>query len=132
MGTRNIQQLMPVDVTCSSVENNEYQAWNAFDGNSQTRWSSAWADRQWLKADFGETKHIDSIEIDWEAAYCSEYSVYFSDNGRDWAAVVYAVYGQGGTDAINVDWNARYMMIGCTTRATVYGSSIYEVRVNGF
>src|ERR1039458_6159388 len=57
----------------SSVENSNFPASNAFDGNTGpakwTRWSSAWSDPQWISVDLGSTQAISKVLLDWEVAY---------------------------------------------------------------
>ena len=42
--------------TASSVENASFPASAAVDGNTGTRWSSAFSDPQWLEVDLGSTR----------------------------------------------------------------------------
>src|SRR3984957_507739 len=44
--------------TASSTENASFPASNAVDGNTSTRWSSAFSDPQWLQVDLGATASI--------------------------------------------------------------------------
>jgi hypothetical protein len=53
-GTANAAQGQPA--TASSVENGGTPASAAFDGNTGTRWSSAWSDPQWLQVDLGSSQ----------------------------------------------------------------------------
>ena len=57
--------------TASSVEGIEYDASKAFDGDMNTRWSSAFTDDEWLMVDLGKYCSIESVEFQWEAAYAS-------------------------------------------------------------
>ena len=50
-------------VTASSVENAGTPAANAVDGNAGTRWSSAFADPQWIQVDLGATYAIDQVVL---------------------------------------------------------------------
>ena len=43
--------------TASSVENASFPASAAVDGNTGTRWSSAFSDPQWLEVDLGSDRH---------------------------------------------------------------------------
>src|SRR5947207_1312967 len=54
--------------TASSLENASFPASNAVDGNTGTRWSSAFSDPQWLQIDLGSTKTICQAVLQWEAA----------------------------------------------------------------
>ncbi len=41
----------------------------AVDGNTGTRWSSAFSDPQWIQVDLGATATIDQVVLNWEPAY---------------------------------------------------------------
>jgi beta-glucanase (GH16 family) len=71
------------------------------------------------------------VTIYWEAAYASTYNVQISTDDSTWATVYTTSSGNGGTDVISFTLQpAQYIKINCITRATVYGSSIWEVIVN--
>ena len=55
--------------TASSAENAGTAAGNATDGNTGTRWSSAFSDPQWIQVDLGATATISQVVLNWEAAY---------------------------------------------------------------
>ena len=46
-----------------------YRPTAAVDGNTGTRWSSAFSDPQWLQVDLGATHRISRVALNWEAAY---------------------------------------------------------------
>ncbi|WP_239094940.1 discoidin domain-containing protein, partial [Planotetraspora silvatica] len=50
-------------VTASSVENPGAPASAAVDGDLGTRWSSAFADPQWIQVDLGATATIDQVVL---------------------------------------------------------------------
>ncbi|HEX4704064.1 MAG TPA: discoidin domain-containing protein, partial [Pseudonocardiaceae bacterium] len=49
--------------TASSTENANFPASNATDGNTGTRWSSAFSDPQWLQVDLGATASITQVSL---------------------------------------------------------------------
>src|SRR5690242_8368449 len=51
--------------TASSTENAGTPASAATDGNTATRWSSAFADPQWIQVDLGTTATISQITLRW-------------------------------------------------------------------
>src|SRR2546430_8867829 len=55
-GTANIAQ--GKTATASSTENASFPAAYAVDGNTGTRWSSAFSDPQWLEVDLGSSQSI--------------------------------------------------------------------------
>src|SRR5258708_37176487 len=57
--------------TASSVEGPGTPASNATDGNTGTRWASAFSDPQWLAVDLGATPAVDKVILNWENAYAA-------------------------------------------------------------
>jgi hypothetical protein len=122
-------------VSASSTELNSptsVLAANVTDGNYATRWSSAFADQQWIYVDLGANYDINRVKITWEAAYATAYQVEISTNTSDWTPVRSVT---GNTTLVNdltgLSGNGRYVRINCATRATAYGFSIYELEVYG-
>ncbi|MFC7761388.1 discoidin domain-containing protein [Catellatospora bangladeshensis] len=126
-GTANVAQGKPA--TASSVENAGTPASNAVDGNTGTRWSSAFADPQWLQIDLGATTAICQVVLTWEGAYATAYQIQVSSNASTWTSVWSTTTGAGGTVTINAAASARYVRIYMTTRATGWGYSLWEVAV---
>ena len=50
--------------TASSLENASFPASAAVDGNTSTRWSSAFSDPQWLQVDLGSVSAISQVVLD--------------------------------------------------------------------
>jgi beta-glucosidase len=117
--------------TASSIEYNDpqYDPSMALDNNFYTRWSSIWADNQWIQIDLGEPKTFYGVKIYWEDAYASSYSVQVSDNASSWTTVYSTTSGTGGfPDDINIgSQTARYIRINCLIRSTEWGNSIWEI-----
>src|SRR5262249_9552992 len=59
----------------SSPENAGFPASNAVDGNTGTRWSSAFSDPQWIQVDLGATATICQVVLTWEAAFARAYQI---------------------------------------------------------
>jgi beta-glucanase (GH16 family) len=115
----------------SSSESASYPASNAFDGNTTTRWSSAFSDPQWVRVDLGAVATITRVRLDWEAAYSTVYQVQVSNDGNSWTTVVNVTNGNGGVDDYNVSTSGRYVRMNGTARATAYGHSLWELQVFG-
>ena len=60
-----------------------FPASNAVDGNTGTRWSSAFSDPQWLQVDLGATASITQVVLQWEAAYATAFQIQTSPDGVD-------------------------------------------------
>ena len=119
-----------ITATASSQESPEYAPDAAIDGNFATRWSSAFADNQYLLIDLGHPRQITALEINWEAAYASSYEILLSTDSSNWLTAYSTTAGTGGIEHINITpQTARYIKINCIQRATEWGSSIYEVVV---
>ncbi|TDQ00546.1 beta-1,3-glucanase family protein [Labedaea rhizosphaerae] len=117
--------------TASSTENGSTPASAAVDGNAGTRWSSAFADPQWLRVDLGATATVCGVELDWEAAYAKAFQVQISADGNTWTTLYSTTAGTGGTTALNVAGTGRYLRMYGTARATPYGYSLWEFKIFG-
>jgi hypothetical protein len=122
-------------VTASSLEPNttgSVVAANATDGSYSTRWSSAFADPQWIYVDLGATYDINQVKITWEAAYATAYQIQVSTDASTWTTIKSVA---GNTTLVNDNTGltgaGRYVRIYGTARATTYGYSIYELEVYG-
>jgi hypothetical protein len=118
--------------SASSVENTGTPASNAFDGNTGTRWSSQFADPQWLQVDLGSSRQVNRARLTWEAAYAKAYQIQTSANGTTWSTVYSTTTGAGGVeDHTFTSTAARYVRVLGTQRATQYGYSLWELEVYG-
>jgi len=118
-------------INASSLESASFPASAANDGNTNSRWASAFADNQWITVDLGSVSTVSSVLLCWEAAYAKTYNVKFSSDGSAWTTVASITNGSGGVNTLDVSGSARYVGIECVTRATVYGFSLYEFEVYG-
>jgi beta-glucanase (GH16 family) len=118
-------------VTASSAENAGTAAGNAVDGNTGTRWSSAFSDPQWIQVDLGATFTISQVVLQWEAAYATAYQLQTSSNGTTWTTVYSTTTSTGGTQTLAVSGSGRYVRMNGTARATQYGYSLWEFQVYG-
>ncbi|MEV4509154.1 discoidin domain-containing protein [Dactylosporangium sp. NPDC049525] len=119
--------------TASSVESPHFPASAAFDGNPATRWSSAFADNQWLQVDLGALYTVTSYKLLWEAAYAVEYTIYTSADGATWQTQFSTDSGYGG-DVIGGSSGyppSRYVRLNAVKRGTRYGFSLWEFAVYG-
>src|SRR6266567_4740699 len=73
--------------TASSTENATFPASNAVDGNTSTRWSSAFSDPQWLQVDLGSTQSICQVTLNWEAAFASAFQIQTSTDAATWTTI---------------------------------------------
>ncbi|MFJ8579600.1 discoidin domain-containing protein [Micromonospora sp. NPDC093277] len=118
--------------TASSVEQAATPAAAATDGDPGTRWSSAFADPQWLQVDLGSSAAIDQVELVWEAAYARSFQIQVSDSvSGPWQTIYSTTTATGGTQTLAVSGTGRYVRMYGTARATGYGYSLWEFKVYG-
>ncbi|MGH3376620.1 MAG: discoidin domain-containing protein, partial [Actinoallomurus sp.] len=118
-------------VTASSTENAGGAAANAVDGNTGTRWSSAFSDPQWVQVDLGSSQDICQVVLTWEAAYATAFQIQVSATGTGgWTTIYDTTAGTGGTQTLNVTGTGRYVRMYGTARQTPYGYSLWEFAVH--
>jgi hypothetical protein len=119
-------------VTVSSVEGAGYPGTSAVDGNTGTRWSSAFSDPQWIYVDLQATYNITRVKLNWEAAYGKSYQIQVSTDALSWATIYSTTTGAGGVeDLTGLSRTGRYVRMYGTARATGYGYSLWEFEVYG-
>ena len=127
-GTTDIALNQPT--TASSLENSGFTAAAATDGNTGTRWSSAFSDPQWLEVDLGSAQAICQVSLDWEAAYATAFQIQVSNDNSTWTTIYSTTTGTGGNQVLSVSGSGRYIRMYGTARATQYGYSLWEFIVN--
>jgi F5/8 type C domain-containing protein len=128
-GTTNIA--LNKTATASSLENASFPASAAVDGNTGTRWSSAFSDPQWLEVDLGSAQSICQVTLDWETAYGKAFQIQTSADGSTWTTIYSTTSGTGGTQTLPVTGTGRYIRMYGTVRGTPYGYSLWEFQVYG-
>ncbi|MFC3990372.1 discoidin domain-containing protein [Actinoplanes siamensis] len=117
--------------TASSAESAAFPPSAAVDGDAGTRWSSTFADPQWLQVDLGSAQSISQVVLNWEGAYASAFTIQTSPNGTTWTDITPVTTGKAGVQTLNVTGSGRYVRMNGTTRATPYGYSLWEFQVFG-
>jgi hypothetical protein len=115
-GTTDLALNQPT--TASSTQSASFPASAATDGNLGTRWSSAFADPQWLEVDLGSTQTICGVTLDWETAYATAFQIQTSTDGSTWTPIYSTTAGTGGTQNLTVSGTGRYIRMYGTARAT--------------
>ena len=104
----------------------------AVDGDPGTRWSSAWADNQWIYIDLGQKFSIRRVVLAWETAYGKVYRIEVSDDTLTWTQIFFNSNSPGGTeDLSNLTGAGRYVRMYGMARATQWGFSLWEFEVYG-
>jgi hypothetical protein len=120
----------PVTASSSAPEAPDPNA--VVDGDSTTRWSSAYSDPQWICIDLGSTKQIASVMLSWEDSYAKAYQIQVSDDQTNWTTIYQTSDGKGGdVELTGLKGNGRYVRMYGTQRALKYGYSLYEFAVYG-
>lgn len=118
-------------ITASSIENAGTPASHANDGDVSTRWASAFNDGETLTIDLETPYDIDFVKIIWEGAYADQYEIQMGDDLNNMTQVYVQSSGQGGEEEIVLEGSGRYIKLICTSRATIYGSSLFEFEAYG-
>ena len=104
----------------------------ANDADSTTRWSSVFADGEWWRVDLGATRQVDTVELNWEAAYPSTYKVQVSTDGTTFTdAATVSISNPGWKKTTFPARDARYVRVLSVNRATGFGISLWDARVFG-
>ncbi|MFF1413206.1 discoidin domain-containing protein [Streptomyces sp. NPDC058289] len=117
--------------TASSSEGAGTPASAAVDGNNGTRWSSQFADPQWIQVDLGAAAQLSQVVLRWETAAAKAYRVELSTDGTNWTTAYSTANGTGGVQTHDITGTARYVRVYGTQRTTGYGYSLWEFQVYG-
>jgi hypothetical protein len=119
-------------VTAQSSEGESTLAKYVNDGLDDTRWSSAWADDQWMVIDLRNVFTVKRLMLNWEVAFGSEYEILVSTDNVNWNTVVVEKNGKGKIEEKTIPpVAARYVKLHGTKRATEWGFSLWEFEVYG-
>jgi beta-glucosidase len=118
--------------TASSIEGDNTRAENAVDDSMDTRWSSKFADPQWISVDLGKVAKVSRVGLHWETAYASAYSIEVSTDNTTWREVYSTEAGQGEEEMVTFDpVDARYVRLTCRKRGTEFGYSLFDFAIYG-
>jgi hypothetical protein len=120
--------------TSSSNENTTNVSGNAVDGNTATRWSSAYSDPQWIQIDLGSSYTVSRVTLTWEAASAKNFTIDVSANGTSWTTISTKVNMAAGArtdDITGLSGVGRYIRMNGTARTSTYGYSIFTFAVYG-
>lgn len=117
-------------VSASSVYQPAHSPAYAVDGYEDSYWSSAFQDDAWLAVAFNAPRKISQVNIIWEKAYATAFSVAVSPDGQTWTEVYQTSEGQGGTNRISFPLvEVQQLRVNCTKRGTPWGNAIRELQV---
>ncbi|WP_331268551.1 discoidin domain-containing protein [Streptomyces sp. WAC07094] len=87
--------------------------------------------RRASRVDLGAEYAVSTAVLNWEAAYGKAYRIQVSDYSTHWTDAYSTTTGQGGTETVSVNKNARYVRMQGVTPATQYGYSLWEFEIYG-
>ncbi|MEU4358037.1 discoidin domain-containing protein [Streptomyces virginiae] len=117
--------------TASSIEGAGTPASAAVDGDNGTRWSSQFADPQWIQVDLGAAAQLSQVVLRWETAHARAYRIELSTDGSNWTTAHSTAAGTGGVQTLDITGTARHVRVYGTQRATAWGYSLWEFQVYG-
>jgi hypothetical protein len=119
------------ELTASSCEDHAlYGPENIFDQDHSTRWSSRFADDEWLEIDLGHVRDVAGFILYWEDAYALDYSVHVSLDRKTWQKAYETKKGDGGRDEFYFrPQQARFIRFVFFKRATGWGFSLWEIEL---
>ena len=119
----------------------------AIDGNTGTRWESAFSDPQWIYIDLKSVYNIASVNIAWETADAKAFQLQTATsnsnppNGAGWSTVYSTTNNPSSGPGVGGSFNGyltytltggasgQYLAMYGQTRNTVYGYSIWEMQI---
>ncbi len=101
------------------------------DGSMSTRWSSRFADNQWIYVDLGALYDLKRVVLRWETAYASHYLLQVSNDATIWRTVRDVYSGGTVDDFADLSSAARFVRMFGLTRATPWGFSLWELEAYG-
>jgi hypothetical protein len=123
----------------SSTDGDDHGPANVTDGDPGTRWSSAYADDQWIRVDLGSVQSFDGVDLVWEQAYAKTFVVQVSPDNATWTdaasvdnSAVPLPFNNGNASLQVEDFTARtarYVRINCGLRNTSWGNSLWSLGV---
>jgi hypothetical protein len=107
-------------------------AYQAFDGNTGTSWSTAGLTPQYIYVDLGTTYSLCQVVLNWSAtAYASAFTIDVSSDASTWTTVYSVSSNSATTNTISLSTTGRYVRTSANTEATIFGFTINEFQVYG-
>lgn len=137
-GEKKYQNLLrnnEIKASASSSSNDAIPEF-AIDNDMKTRWESSWSDPQLFTVDLSNTYYVKQIEVVWQYASASVYSIETSIDGESFTEIAKAkslslIEHRCETFKFNKMVQCRYVRIKCLRRTTEWGYSIWEMAVYG-
>lgn len=122
-------------VTASSYENVGTLPKGINDGDLSTRWGSVHQDNEYITIDLEQSCFIDHITLRWETAYANSFALLITDTIPNLSPLILSsltsIQSSGGVQTLELTQTGRYITLVGLTRATQYGTSLYELEAYG-
>lgn len=120
--------------TTAKTEGDGTKATAVTDGDPDTRWTSEYADDQWIQVDLGAAADFDRVTILWESAYAMTFRVQVSDDPASWTDLKTVSnetpIGNAGKQVVDFPaQTAQFVRIQGYKRATDWGFSMWTLAV---
>lgn len=118
--------------TASSVEldRDSFAASQVNDGDTGTRWSSKYADDNWVQVELAAAAKIDHVTLVWPNACARDFALQTSADGVAWTTVTRSQRDTcPRTDTIDVGATAKFVRMQGFQRWASYGYSISEFQI---
>ncbi|ADV84304.1 beta-1,3-glucanase family protein [Terriglobus saanensis] len=116
----------------SGDENASLGPAKAVDGNLATRWSSAFADDEWIEVDLGSVQTINQVALNWQNSHAVQYNIQVSTDEAKWTDALVQTAGLGGVETPTFPpVSGRFVRMLGIKRSTIYGYSLFEFGVYG-
>jgi hypothetical protein len=128
-----------LDACASSInDRNRHPVHHAFDGDESTSWEGVpmgvqvdWqAGEDWIVFDFGQAREIKRLEILWNKAYATKYTIRVSNDMENWTDAYVQEKGQGGRESMTLDKpvSCRYVRMNCRA----HNAGNFRVQISEF
>jgi hexosaminidase len=118
--------------SASSVEldRDSFAASQVNDGDTGTRWSSKYADDNWVQVELAAEAKIDHVTLTWPNACARDFALQTSTDGVTWTTVTRSQRDTcPRTDTIDVGATAKFVRMQGYERWASYGYSISEFQI---
>lgn len=87
----------------TSSTTGEYKGSNVTDGARKTEWRSKAGEDQWFEIDLETIRKVERINLNWGERYALEYTILFSEEGKEWTVVHSEVDNRRGINLIDIE-----------------------------
>jgi len=116
----------------STIETVSFPATMAVDADTTgSRWSSTYADDNWMYVDLGAKFNLCQVKLYWEVALGKDFDIDISDDAVNWTTASTIRGNTSYVNTIGISASARYVRMWGIARGTGWGYSLYAFKVYG-